>query len=93
MLDESLKRLIQRELRDIDALLSRADELLNIAENEEPSFERLAAFFRDDSPAILFECKALGVVLDSSHRDQLFRYFVNAKVRFGVLTNGLMYQF
>lgn len=43
MLDESLKRLIQRELREIDALLSRADELLNIAENEEPSFERLAA--------------------------------------------------
>ena len=51
------------------------------------------AIFRDDSPAIIFECKALGVALDSSHRDQLFRYFVNAKVRFGVLTNGLMYQF
>lgn len=44
MLDESLERLIQRELREIDVLLSRADELLNIAENEEPSFERLAAF-------------------------------------------------
>ena len=51
------------------------------------------AIFRDGSPAILFECKALGVALDSSHRDQLFRYFVNAKVCFGVLTNGLMYQF
>ena len=52
------------------------------------------AIFRDDSPAILFECKALGVALDSSHRNQLFRYFsAIAKVRFGVLTNGLMYQF
>ena len=51
------------------------------------------AIFRDDSPAILFECKALGVALDSSHRDQLFRYFVNAKARFGVLTNGQMYKF
>lgn len=40
------------------------------------------------------ECKALGVALDSSHRNQLFRYFsAIAKVRFGVLTNGLMYQF
>ena len=51
------------------------------------------AIFIDGSPAILFECKTFGVALDSSHRDQLFRYFVNAKVRFGVLTNGLMYQF
>ena len=52
------------------------------------------AIFRDDSPAILFECKALGVALDSSHRNQLFRYFsAIIKVRFGVLTNGLMYQF
>ena len=52
------------------------------------------AIFRKDSPAILFECKALGVALDSSHRNQLFRYFsAIAKVRFGVLTNGLMYQF
>ena len=52
------------------------------------------AIFREDSPAILFECKALGVALDSSHRNQLFRYFsAIAKVRFGVLTNGLMYQF
>ena len=52
------------------------------------------AIFRDDSPAILFECKALGVALDSSHRGQLFRYFsAITKVRFGVLTNGLMYQF
>ena len=32
------------------------------------------AIFRDGSPAILFECKALGIALDSSHRDQLFRY-------------------
>ena len=52
------------------------------------------AIFRKDSPAILFECKALGVALDSSHRNQLFRYFsAITKVRFGVLTNGLMYQF
>ncbi len=52
------------------------------------------AIFIDDSPAILFECKALGVALDSSHGGQLFRYFsAIVKVRFGVLTNGLMYQF
>ena len=33
------------------------------------------AIFRDDSPAILFECKALGVALDSNHRNQLFSLF------------------
>ena len=43
MSDESLKRLIQRELREIDALLARSNELFKIADDEEPSFERLAA--------------------------------------------------
>ena len=52
------------------------------------------AIFKDGSPAILFECKTADIDLDSSHVDQLYRYFSNIKeARFGVLTNGLVYQF
>lgn len=43
MLDERLKRLIERELEEIGALLVRSEGLLQIAEDGEPSFERLAA--------------------------------------------------
>ena len=51
------------------------------------------AIFKDGSPAILFECKAAGIKLDSSHLRQLWRYFSVVDVRFGVLTNGIEYQF
>ena len=52
------------------------------------------AIFKDGSPAILFECKAAGVDLDSSHANQLYRYFSAVQAaRFGVLTNGISYCF
>lgn len=52
------------------------------------------AIFKNDSPAILFECKAAGVDLDKEHASQLFRYFsAIQEVRFGVLTNGIAYRF
>ena len=43
MLDDSLKRLIDRELNEIDMLLERSDSLLKVASDRAPTFERLAA--------------------------------------------------
>lgn len=43
MLDDSLKRLIDRELTVIHMLLERSGNLLNVDPNVEPTFERLAA--------------------------------------------------
>ena len=43
MLDDSLKRLIDRELNEIHILLERADNLLKVDPDGEPTFERLAA--------------------------------------------------
>ncbi|MDA0709894.1 MAG: hypothetical protein O3B73_06775 [bacterium] len=43
MLDDSLKRLITRELGEIHMLLERSDNLLKIDPDGEPTFERLAA--------------------------------------------------
>ena len=43
MLDDSLKRLIDRELNEINMLLERSANLLKVASNREPTFERLAA--------------------------------------------------
>ena len=52
------------------------------------------ALFKDGSPVIFVECKSAGVDLDNGHADQLYRYFSVVKdVRFGVLTNGLLYRF
>ena len=52
------------------------------------------ALFKDSSPVMLFECKAAGVDLDSSHASQLYRYFSAVQAaRFGVLTNGIAYRF
>ena len=52
------------------------------------------AIFKDGSPAILFECKASDVELSGSHASQLYRYFSAVQeVRFGVLTNGIVYRF
>lgn len=41
MWDEALARLVTRELREIDALLASASEVLAVPKNESPSFERL----------------------------------------------------
>jgi hypothetical protein len=43
MLDDSLKRLIDRELGEIHMLLERSDTLLQVDTDSEPTFERLAA--------------------------------------------------
>lgn len=44
-------------------------------------------------PAIILECKSCGQTLKDEHRDQLHRYFPFTPARFGILTNGLIYQF
>ncbi len=51
------------------------------------------AILKDGKPIILFECKKAGAELNINHASQLFRYFHVTAARFGVLTNGLVYQF
>ena len=43
MLDEALRRLIVRELEEIDVLLAKSSSLLETPTDVEPSFERIAA--------------------------------------------------
>lgn len=50
------------------------------------------AIMKDGSPVILIECKWCGENLDK-HSSQLFRYFGTSKAKFGILTNGLNYNF
>lgn len=50
------------------------------------------AVFLDGKPAILVEAKWCGEPLDK-HASQLFRYFGTTKAKFGILTNGLVYNF
>jgi hypothetical protein len=42
---------------------------------------------------ILIECKWCGKTLDGCHASQLYRYFSVTEARFGILTNGIQYQF
>lgn len=51
------------------------------------------AILRDGEPIIIFECKGFGVDLSAVHTSQLYRYFSVTPVRFGVLTNGIIYKF
>ncbi|WP_455577096.1 type I restriction endonuclease [Anaerosinus sp.] len=46
----------------------------------------------DDNPLILIEAKWCGENLDK-HGSQLFRYFSTTSAKFGILTNGIIYQF
>lgn len=50
------------------------------------------AIILNDSPVILIECKQSEQKLDK-HGSQLFRYFGTSKAKFGILTNGITYQF
>jgi len=50
------------------------------------------AIMKDGCPIILIECKWHGEKMEY-HNDQLFRYFHTSKAKFGVLTNGIIYQF
>lgn len=51
------------------------------------------AIMKDGEPIILMECKPCSSNLDRSHKHQLYRYFTSTSTRFGVLTNGVRYQF
>jgi hypothetical protein len=51
------------------------------------------AILMDGKPIMLFECKSCDSELDNGHASQLYRYFSVTEARFGVLTNGITYQF
>lgn len=50
------------------------------------------AIMKDGEPIMLFECKHWQQDLNL-HDNQLKKYFVASKARFGVLTNGIVYRF
>ena len=50
------------------------------------------AIIIDGKPCIFVECKSCNEDLDK-HTSQLFRYFAAAPVKFGILTNGIVYRF
>lgn len=51
------------------------------------------AILRDRKPIMLFEVKCCGVNLNEVHASQLYRYFSVTDSRFGILTDGVFYQF
>lgn len=51
------------------------------------------AIMRDAAPVILFECKGVTADLEKLTPSQLYRYFSVTPARFGIFTNGLVYQF
>ena len=51
------------------------------------------ALMHDGSPRILIECKKVGSLLGQTELSQLMRYFTVTDARFGILTDGLVYQF
>ncbi|MBR6985287.1 MAG: type I restriction enzyme HsdR N-terminal domain-containing protein [Ruminococcus sp.] len=50
------------------------------------------AILNNGEPSILIECKCIGEPL-TKHGAQLFRYFSTTSAKFGILTNGRVYQF
>jgi hypothetical protein len=51
------------------------------------------AILMDDKPIILMECKSVNAELRREYASQLYRYFAVTDARFGILTNGIIYQF
>lgn len=51
------------------------------------------AILKDGDPILLIECKDFDIKLGREHRSQLSRYFMVTKARYGILTNGIIYQF
>lgn len=51
------------------------------------------AIMQAGKPIILIEAKKVNEPLDANHSSQLLRYFGTVEARFGILTNGLQYQF
>ena len=51
------------------------------------------AIMRNGEAAILIECKPCNHELNIANESQLLRYFNVTKVKFGILTNGIVYKF
>lgn len=51
------------------------------------------AILLDKEPLILIEAKSANAELIPKHMNQLLRYFTVTKAKFGILTNGITYQF
>ena len=51
------------------------------------------AILRDGIPIMLIECKSAEMPLNSTHINQLMRYFSVTEAKIGILTNGIVYQF
>lgn len=51
------------------------------------------AIIMNNEPLILIEAKSANTELSTKHISQLIRYFSVTKARFGILTNGIIYQF
>ena len=51
------------------------------------------AIMKDGRPSILVECKSANVSLGKDHLSQLIRYYAVTDARYGILTNGVVYQF
>ena len=51
------------------------------------------ALLQNGQPVIIIECKKYGNDLSTEQKSQLLRYFNITTVRFGVLTDGIVYQF
>lgn len=51
------------------------------------------AIKKDQQIIMLIECKYHNIDLEKEHASQLYRYFSTTEARFGILTNGIIYQF
>lgn len=51
------------------------------------------AIMINNEPLILIEAKSANIELNTKHISQLIRYFSVTKAKFGILTNGIVYQF
>lgn len=51
------------------------------------------AILNNGDPLILIEAKPANMELTPKHMNQLLRYFMVTKARFGILTNGIVYKF
>lgn len=51
------------------------------------------AIMKDGKPIMLFECKSANTNLEKEQASQLYRYFMTADVKVGILTNGIIYKF
>ncbi len=51
------------------------------------------AILNDGEPLILIEAKSANTELTAKHMNQLLRYFMVTKAKFGILTNGIIYRF